>query len=63
MISQFSYTVVMMNMKLLVVVTPPSFFQYSNKSSMVINLRGLDKYESNHTNDGQTDRKTRTEVT
>ena len=57
MISQFSYTVVMMNMKLLVVVTPPSLFQYSNKSSMVINLRGLDKYESNHTDDGQTDGK------
>ena len=35
---------------------------YSNRSSMVINLRGLDKYESNHTGDGQTDGKTRTEV-
>ena len=29
---------------------------------MVINLLGLDKYESNHTDDGQTDGKTRTEV-
>ena len=29
---------------------------------MVINLQVLDKYESNHTDDGQTDRKTRTEV-
>ena len=29
---------------------------------MVINLRGLDKYESNHTGDGQTGRKTGTEV-
>ena len=29
---------------------------------MVINLRGLDKYESNHTGDGQTDGQTRTEV-
>ena len=29
---------------------------------MVINFRGLGKYESNHTCDVQTDRKTRTEV-
>ena len=29
---------------------------------MVINLRGLDKYESNHTSDGQTDGQPRTEV-
>ena len=29
---------------------------------MDINLRGLDKYESTHTGDGQTDRQTRTEV-
>ena len=29
---------------------------------MVINLWGLNKYESNHTDDGQTDRKTRTVV-
>ena len=29
---------------------------------MVINLRILDKYNSNHTGDGQTDRQTRTEV-
>ena len=29
---------------------------------MVINLRGLDKYESNHTGDGQTNGQTRTEV-
>ena len=29
---------------------------------MVINFRGLDKYESNYTDDGQTDRKMRTEV-
>ena len=35
---------------------------YSNISYMVINLRGLDRYESNHTDDGQTDGKTRTEV-
>ena len=34
----------------------------SNRSSMVMNLRGLDKYESNHTGDGQTDGQTRTEV-
>ena len=26
---------------------------------MVINLRGLDRYESNHTGDGKTDRQTR----
>ena len=32
----------------------------SNRSSMVINLLGLDKYESNHTDDGQTYGKTRT---
>ena len=35
---------------------------YSNRSSMVINFRGLDKYESKHTGDGQTDGQTRTEV-
>ena len=35
---------------------------YSNRPSMVINLRGLDKYQSNHTGDGQTDGETRTEV-
>ena len=29
---------------------------------MVINLRGLDKYESNHIGDGKTEGKTRTEV-
>ena len=29
---------------------------------MVINLRILDKYKSNHTGDGQTDGQTRTEV-
>ena len=29
---------------------------------MVINLRGLDKYESNHTGDEKTDGQTRTEV-
>ena len=29
---------------------------------MVINLRGLDKYESNHTVGGQTDGQTTTEV-
>ena len=29
---------------------------------MVTNLRGLDKYESNHTGDVQTYRQTRTEV-
>ena len=29
---------------------------------MVINLQGLDKYESNHTCDAQTDEQTRTEV-
>ena len=28
---------------------------------MVVNLRGLYKYESNHTDDGQTEGKTRTE--
>ena len=30
--------------------------------SMVISFRGLDKYESNHTGDGQTDGQTRTKV-
>ena len=35
---------------------------YSNQSSMVINLRGLDKYESNHRGDEKTDGQTRTEV-
>ena len=35
---------------------------YSNQSSMVINLRGLDKYEISHTGGGQTDGQTRTEV-
>ena len=29
---------------------------------MVINLQGLDKYDSNHTDDGQTDGEKRTEV-
>ena len=29
---------------------------------MVINLRGLDKYESNHKGDGKTDKQTITEV-
>ena len=29
---------------------------------MVINFQGLDKYESNHTSDGQIDRQTRTKV-
>ena len=29
---------------------------------MVINLRGLDKYESNHTGDGQTDGQARTVI-
>ena len=29
---------------------------------MVINFRGLDKYEINHTDDGQTNGQTRTEV-
>ena len=35
---------------------------YSNRLSMVINLRILDKYASNNTGDGQTDGQTRTEV-
>ena len=35
---------------------------YSNRSSKVINLKGLDKYEINHIGDVQTDGKTRTEV-
>ena len=35
---------------------------YSNRSSMVINLQGLEKYESNHTDDGKTDNQTRMEV-
>ena len=35
---------------------------YSNRSSIVINLRGLDKYDSNHTGDGQTDGQTITGV-
>ena len=35
---------------------------YSNQSYMVINLQGIDKYESNHKGDGQTDERTRTEV-
>ena len=35
---------------------------YSNQSFMVINFWGLDKYESNHTGDIQTDGQTRTEV-
>ena len=34
----------------------------SNRSSMVINLRGLNKYESNHTGDGKADGQKRTEV-
>ena len=34
----------------------------SNQSSIVINLRGLDKYQSNRTGDGQMDGQTRTEV-
>ena len=29
---------------------------------MVINIQGLDKYESNHTGDGKTDRQTRRDV-
>ena len=29
---------------------------------MVINLQVIDKYESNHTGDGKTNRQTRTEV-
>ena len=32
-----------------------AYIFYSNQSSMVINLRGVDKYESNNTGDGQTD--------
>ena len=35
---------------------------YSNRSSTVINLQGLGKYEISHTGDGQTDRQTRTYV-
>ena len=35
---------------------------YSNRSSMVINLRGLDKCASDHTGNGQTDDQTRMEV-
>ena len=35
---------------------------YSNISSKVFNLWGLDKYKSNYTGDGQTEGKTRTEV-
>ena len=38
------------------------YIYYSNRSYMVINLKRLDKYESNHTDGGQTDGKTRTEV-
>ena len=38
------------------------YIYYSNRSYMVINLKGLDKYEINHTGDGQTGGKTRTEV-
>ena len=38
------------------------YIYVSNRSSMVINLRGLYKYESNHTSDGQTNGQTRTEV-
>ena len=34
----------------------------SNQSSMLTNLRVIDKYDSNHRCDLQTDRKTRTEV-
>ena len=32
---------------------------YSNRSYMVINLRGLDRYESNYTGDGKTYKQTR----
>ena len=39
-----------------------AYIYYSIQLFMVINLRGLDKYESNHTGDGQTDEQTRTEV-
>ena len=39
-----------------------AYIFYSNRSSMVINLQGLDKYESNHTDDGQTNGRTRTEI-
>ena len=35
---------------------------HSNESYMVINFRGLDKYESNDTGDGKKDEKTRMEV-
>ena len=38
------------------------YIYYSNQSSMDINLRVIDKYVSNHTGDGKTDSKTRTEV-
>ena len=30
------------------------YIYYSNRSSMVINLWGLDKYYNNHTGDGKT---------
>ena len=35
---------------------------YSNRSYMIINFRGLDKYDSNRTGDRQTDGQTITEV-
>ena len=39
-----------------------AYIYYSNLSYMVINLWGIDEYESNRTGDGQTDGQTRTRV-
>ena len=38
------------------------YIYYPKQLSMVINFSVLDKYESNHTGDGETDRRTRMEV-
>ena len=38
------------------------YIYYSNRSYVVINVQGLDKYESNNIGDVQTDGKTITEV-
>ena len=48
-------------MKFLVVVTPPSIYKFTSIQDGVSDAV-LDKCESNHTGDGQTDGKRRTEV-
>ena len=57
---RFSYTWVHLSTSHTTIVVAESRFWaciyifYSNQSSMVINLRGLDKYEINNTGDGKT---------